>query len=73
MTIVDVTLGEYMSNDLPKDEWDLKALSEWAQTKFQVNLPKNRLAEMKPATARCASSSRPVGLAYSPRDPGRLP
>jgi len=46
VTIVDVTLGEYMSNEIPQDEWDLKALSEWAQTKFKVNLPKNRLADM---------------------------
>ncbi|MGB1124840.1 MAG: preprotein translocase subunit SecA [Phycisphaeraceae bacterium] len=45
-TIVDVTLGEYMSNDLPPEEWDLKSLSEWAKTKFSVNLPKNRLAQM---------------------------
>ncbi|MFN3169012.1 MAG: preprotein translocase subunit SecA [Phycisphaeraceae bacterium] len=45
-TIVDVTLGEYMSNDLPQEEWDLKALSDWAKTKFKANLPKNRLAQM---------------------------
>ncbi|MEM6259546.1 MAG: preprotein translocase subunit SecA [Planctomycetota bacterium] len=45
-TIVDVTLGEYMSNDVPPEEWDLKSLSEWAKTKFNVNLPKNRLMQM---------------------------
>ncbi|MGB0767885.1 MAG: preprotein translocase subunit SecA, partial [Phycisphaeraceae bacterium] len=45
-TIVDVTLGEYMSDELPPEEWDLKALSEWAMTKFQVDLPKNRLGQM---------------------------
>lgn len=45
-TIVDVTLGEYMSNELPREEWDLKSLSEWAKTKFKVSLPKNKLAEM---------------------------
>ena len=45
-TIVDVTLGEYMSNELPPEEWDLKSLSEWAMTKFKVDLPKNRLAQM---------------------------
>lgn len=45
-TIVDVTLGEYMSNDLPPEEWDLKSMSEWAKTKFNVTLPKNKLAEM---------------------------
>jgi len=46
VTIVDVTLGEYMSNDLPREEWDLNALSDWAQTKFNANLPKNRLKDM---------------------------
>ncbi len=46
VTIVDVTLGEYMSNDLPQEEWDLKALSEWADTKFKVKLSKNQLADM---------------------------
>lgn len=45
-TIVDVTLGEYMSNDLPPEEWDLKSMSEWAKTKFNVTLPKNQLAAM---------------------------
>ena len=45
-TIVDVTLGEYMSNELPPEEWDLKSMSEWAKTKFNVTLPKNRLAQM---------------------------
>lgn len=45
-TIVDVTLGEYMSNELPPEEWDLKSMSEWAKTKFNVTLPKNKLAQM---------------------------
>jgi preprotein translocase subunit SecA len=45
-TIVDVTLGEYMSDDLPPEEWDFKSLSEWAKTKFNVTLPKNKLATM---------------------------
>jgi preprotein translocase subunit SecA len=45
-TIVDVTIGEYMSNDLPPEQWDLKSLSEWAKTKFNVTLPKNKLAQM---------------------------
>jgi preprotein translocase subunit SecA len=45
-TIVDVTIGEYMSNDLPPEEWDLKSLSEWAKTKFDVSLTKNKLAAM---------------------------
>ncbi|MFK7789400.1 MAG: preprotein translocase subunit SecA [Phycisphaeraceae bacterium] len=45
-TIVDVTIGEYMGDDVSPEEWDLKALSEWAKTKFNVTLPKNKLAQM---------------------------
>ncbi len=43
---VDVTLGEYMSNDIPADDWDLKGLSSWAMSKFAVDLKTNRLREM---------------------------
>jgi preprotein translocase subunit SecA len=43
---IDVTLGEYMSNDIPSDDWDLKGLSQWAMSKFDVDLKTNRLREM---------------------------
>ena len=44
--IVDVTLGEYMSNDLPPEEWDLKGLSQWVMSRFSVDLKTNRLRDM---------------------------
>ena len=43
---IDVTLGEYMSNDTPVEEWDLDGLSQWAMSRFGVDLKKNRLRAM---------------------------
>ena len=43
---IDVTLGEYMSNDTPPEEWDLDGLSQWAMSRFGVDLKKNRLRTM---------------------------
>ncbi len=43
---VETTLGEYMSNDVPKEEWDLRGLSSWAMSKFNVNLTQNHLRQM---------------------------
>ncbi len=43
---VDVTLGEYMSHDMPSDEWDLKGLSHWAMSRFSVDLKQNHLRRM---------------------------
>ena len=44
--VIDVTLGEYMSNDLPAEEWDLRGLSQWAMSRFSVDLKANRLRTM---------------------------
>ena len=44
--VVDVTLGEYMSNDTPPEDWDLKGLSSWAMSRFGVDLKHNRLRGM---------------------------
>ncbi len=44
--IIDVTLGEYMSHDLPPDEWDLRGLSQWAMSRFSVDLKQNQLRQM---------------------------
>ena len=43
---IDVTLGEYMSNDIPSEEWDLKGLSHWAMSAYNVDLKTNRLRGM---------------------------
>jgi preprotein translocase subunit SecA len=43
---IDVTLGEFMSNDDAPEDWDLKGLAEWAETRFSVTLPTGKLREM---------------------------
>ncbi|MCE9590899.1 MAG: preprotein translocase subunit SecA [Planctomycetes bacterium] len=43
---VELTTGEYMSNDIPPEEWDLQGLSSWAMTRFKVDLKAARLRTM---------------------------
>jgi len=38
VSIVDVTLGEYMSNEITPEEWDIPGLVAWAKSKFSVDL-----------------------------------
>ncbi len=45
---VEITLGEYMSEDAPPEEWDLRGLSSWAMSRFSVDLPQSRLRKMSP-------------------------
>jgi preprotein translocase subunit SecA len=44
--IINVTLGEYMSNDIAPEDWDLRGLSSWAMSRFSVDIKANRLREM---------------------------
>ncbi|MEM8784172.1 MAG: preprotein translocase subunit SecA, partial [Planctomycetota bacterium] len=44
--IVDVTLGEYVNNESPPEEWDVKGLVDWARTRFDVSLPAGELKSM---------------------------
>ena len=43
---VEVTLGEYMSDDLEAEQWDLRSLSSWAMNRFRVDLKHNQLRKM---------------------------
>ncbi len=45
---IAMTLGEYMDEDLPSNNWDLKGLSAWAMSRFKVNLSQNQLRRMAP-------------------------
>jgi len=45
---ISMTLGEYMSDDIPPDEWDLKGLSSWAMSRFRVSLSPNQLRKTDP-------------------------
>ncbi len=37
-SILGVTLGEYLSDDVPPEEWDVKGLTDWAKSRFDVSL-----------------------------------
>ncbi|MHC4294281.1 MAG: preprotein translocase subunit SecA [Planctomycetota bacterium] len=47
-SIISMTLGEYMGDDLEPGEWDLRGLSSWAMSRFNVNLSQNQLRKMNP-------------------------
>ncbi|MFB3893101.1 MAG: preprotein translocase subunit SecA [Phycisphaerae bacterium] len=40
------TLGEYIDPDIDSKDWDLRGLSAWAMSRFNVNLPQNQLRRM---------------------------
>jgi len=43
-----MTLGEYMDEDLDPREWDIRGLSSWAMSRFNVNLSQTQLRKMNP-------------------------
>ncbi len=43
---ITITLGEYMAEDADPKDWDLKGLSKWAMSKFNVNVSQNQLRKM---------------------------
>jgi preprotein translocase subunit SecA len=45
---IGITLGEYMDEALDPSEWDLRGLSGWAMSRFQVQLSQNQLRKMQP-------------------------
>jgi len=45
---IAITLGEYMDDDIPQKQWDLKGLSSWAMSRFGVNISQNQLRKMTP-------------------------
>ncbi len=44
--VIDVTIGEYMSNDQPPEQWDTRGLSQWAMSRFNVDLKQNQIRQM---------------------------
>jgi preprotein translocase subunit SecA len=43
---IAMTLGEYMDPDIPASEWDLRGLTGWAMSRFQVQLSQNQVRKM---------------------------
>jgi preprotein translocase subunit SecA len=53
---IAMTLGEYMDEEGDPKEWDLRGLSGWAMSRFNVNLSQNQLRKMTPAEVETALS-----------------
>jgi len=45
---IAMTLGEYMDESSGPEEWDLRGLSGWAMSRFNVNFSQNQLRKMTP-------------------------
>ena len=54
---ITMTLGEYMDEEADPKEWDLRGLSGWAMSRFNVNLSQNQLRKMTPAEVEAALSA----------------
>jgi len=51
-SVIEVTVGEYMSDDLPPEEWDLDGLRQWAASRFSVDLKKAEMRRLSPEDLR---------------------
>jgi preprotein translocase subunit SecA len=51
------TIGEYMDSDLDHKDWDLRGLSGWAMSRFNVNLSQNQLRKMDAQEVEAALSA----------------
>lgn len=47
-SVINMTLGEYMDDYMEAEDWDLRGLSSWAMSRFNVNLSQNQLRKMNP-------------------------
>ncbi len=46
---INITLGEYLEEDLDAKDWDYRGLSQWAMSRFSVQLSQNQLRKMDEA------------------------
>ncbi|MBT7170553.1 MAG: preprotein translocase subunit SecA, partial [Phycisphaerales bacterium] len=46
---INITLGEYMEEDIDPRDWDYRGLSQWAMSRFSVQLSQNQLRKMDSA------------------------
>ena len=47
-SVINMTLGEYMDEETPPEEWDVKGMASWAMSRFGVNLSQAKLRSMTP-------------------------
>jgi len=63
LSVIEITLGEYMDSDVAPKDWDLRGLSSWAMSRFAVNLSQNQLRKMTPPevqTALCEAAAEKI-------------
>ena len=49
---IEINMGEYVAEDTPSEEWDLRSLGQWAQTRWGVQISQNQLRRMAPEQIR---------------------
>jgi preprotein translocase subunit SecA len=49
---IEMNLNEYVAEDTPPEEWDLRSLGQWAQTRWGAQLSQNQLRKMQPDEIR---------------------
>ncbi len=42
---IETTIGEYMDDDIPAEDWDTKGLSGWAMSRFRVDLKQSQIKQ----------------------------
>ncbi len=47
-TNISMTVGEYMDAEMPSEQWDIRGLSKWAETRFSGTVSQNQLRKMTP-------------------------
>ncbi len=45
---IETSLGEYLDPNLPPEAWDTKGLSQWAMSRFKVDLKQSQIRESNP-------------------------
>jgi len=43
---IENAIGEFISDDIPPEDWDLSGMQSWAMTRYQVDLKQAQLREM---------------------------
>jgi preprotein translocase subunit SecA len=61
---IDISMNEYVAEDTEPQDWDLRGLGQWAQTRWGVQLSQNQLRKMQPDQIRDAlleAADRKIG------------
>ncbi|MCK6455037.1 MAG: SEC-C domain-containing protein [Phycisphaerae bacterium] len=51
---ITITVGEYMDAEVDRDQWDIRGLARWAETRFGSAISQNQLRKMSPDEVEAA-------------------